>query len=58
VLAVVQLLDLVIHAEGRLIRVHLDLFDDDLLLHVEVFDAETRPHDVGQQIDARLLILR
>ena len=41
----------------RLVGVHLDLFDDDLLLHVEVIVAQARPQDVGQDVDARLLVL-
>ena len=50
--AEVQRLAAFVGAERRLVLVHLDLFDDHLLLGVEILLAQRRPHDVGQQFDA------
>ena len=43
--------------EGRLVLVHPDLFEDHLLLRLEIFLAQRRPQDVGQQIERCGLIL-
>ena len=54
--AVVQGAALVVGPEGRLVLVHQDLFQDHLLLGVEIVLAQRRAEDVGQQIDGRLLV--
>jgi hypothetical protein len=54
----VQLLDAVVHAEGRLVEVHLDLFQDDFLLGVEIVRPQAGAEDVGQEFDAGPLVLR
>ena len=43
---------LVVRAPPRLILVHADLFDDNLLLHVEILDPQAGPQDVGEQSTA------
>ena len=48
----------VVHAKGGLILIHLDLFQDHLLLGDKVFFAQRRPHDVGQQLQRLGLKLR
>ena len=56
--AVVQRPALVVGPERRLVLVHLDLFEDHLLLGVEIVLAERGAKDVGQQIDGPVLVLR
>ena len=56
--AEVQLLDLIVHSKGRLVEIHLNFFQDDFLFHVEVILAKAGPHDVGQQVNTRLLVFR
>ena len=50
-------LHFLVGAERRLILVHPDLFEDHLLLGVEILLAQRGTEDVGQQFDRRALIL-
>ena len=52
-----RLLGIVVGAPHRLIVVHADLFDDDLLLHFEIVAAQAGAQDVGQDIDGVRQIL-
>ena len=56
--AVVQRPALVVGPERRLVLVHLDLFEDHLLLGAEIVLAERRPEDVGQQFHGPVLMFR
>ena len=42
---------LVLEPPGRAVVVHTDLFEDDVLLHVEVVFAQRRAEDVAEQVD-------
>ena len=48
---------LVVGPKRRLILVHLDLFQNHLLLGVEIVLAQGRPKDVGQQVHGPVLVL-
>ena len=56
--AVVQRPALVVGPERRLVLVHLNLFEDHLLLGVEIVLAERGAEDVGQQFRRPVLVLR
>ena len=54
----VDALGVVVGGPGRLVVVHADLFDDDLLLHLEIIFAEAGPQDVGEDVERRRQVLR
>ena len=51
-------LGVLVGAGAGLVLVHADLFDDDVLLRVEVLVAEAGPEDVGENIDRLRQIFR
>ena len=50
--------DVIVACERRLIFVHADLFQNDVLLHVKVFTTQRRLHQRRQQVQCTLQILR
>ena len=53
-----QPLGVLVGAGAGLVLVHADLFDDDVLLRVEILLAETGPEDVGENVDRRRQVFR
>ena len=54
----VDALGVVVGRPHRLVLVHADLFDDDVLLHVEVLVAQAGPQDVGEDVHRLRQVLR
>ena len=48
----------VVGAPDRLVLVHADLFDDDLLLHLEILAAQAGAQDVGEDVDRLRQVFR
>ena len=53
-----RLVEDLVHQVGRLVLVHVDLFEDDLALGLDLVRAERRrPHDVAEDVEAQLEVL-